>query len=101
MFTHWTTIDGEVVTRDTITHGHLSNIHYYTNYIYPSAYPQSVRDDIMELINARFNGEILPYVPKYDWEISYLKQRGWLRRNGNIVFSQGMTHAHLGNLNIN
>jgi len=59
----WQTYDGRIVNLNKISHQHLSNIYYYTHYIMAEYYPESVRDDINQLLEDRFDGKIFPYKP--------------------------------------
>ena len=97
MITHWQTWDKRVLSVDEISHQHLSNIYYYTHFIMSKYYSQPVKDDIRQMLDNRFNGEILKYKPdpkfKEEWE--YLKKMGYLRPNGKIVFSEPFSRTHI------
>lgn len=99
MFTHWETIDGMVTPRGKLPHGHLSNIYYYTHFVYPQLYDDMTRNDVKKELDARFEGMPLPYKPYYDWEIALLKNRGWVTPNGKIIISAGRTAIYLGRIN--
>ena len=100
MFTHWITVDGSKITpREELPHDHLSNIYYYVNYIYPQAYDEETRRAIQFELDKRFEGKPLPYKPYYDWEITWLKSKGWLRPNGNIVYHEFGKNILLGTIN--
>jgi len=87
MIKGWTTWDNRIIPAEKLSHQHLSNIYYYTHYILPEAYCQSIRDDVQELLDKRFNGKRLPFKPdlKFEFEQRRLRSKGWLRPNGDIV----------------
>jgi hypothetical protein len=97
-FTHWSTVDGsKTIPAEEIPHEHLSNIYYYTHFLYPDLYDNLTRRRVKQLLRDNYQGDILPYKPYYDWERGLLTQRGWIQPNGDIVHPQGKV---LGNLNI-
>jgi hypothetical protein len=69
------TFDGQVLKYDELDHQHLSNIYWY-NMICLNNKPLN----IVNIINNRFYGEILPYKPmlKFKDEIAFLESRGYL-----------------------
>ena len=71
----WKTFDGKVLKYDELDHQHLSNIYWY-NMICLNNKPLN----IVNIINNRFYGEILPYKPmlKFKDEIAFLESRGYL-----------------------
>lgn len=72
---------------EEMSHQHMSNIYYFTKYIVPELYPQSIRNDIMNWLLVRFDGVILPYHPVHEFvqEQIYLSKMGYLRDNNDIV----------------
>lgn len=87
MIHNWTTFDNRSVRMDEMTHQHMSNIYYFTKYIVPQFYPQSVRDEIWIWILVRFGGIVLPYypVPEFIEEKKYLQMMGYIKNNNDIV----------------
>jgi hypothetical protein len=87
VITTWITWNNRAINTKNLSHQHLSNIYYYTTYILPEYYPQSVRDDINNLLQERFKGVILPYKPDPDFkeEKIYLLRKGFLKNNDEIV----------------
>jgi hypothetical protein len=83
----WLTWDRRLIAVEQLSHQHLSNIYYYVTYTLPELYPQETRDEITRLIETRFNGIILPYKPHPDFkeEKLYLKHKGFLKENNEIV----------------
>ena len=83
----WITYDNRAVTMEEMTHQHMSNIYYFTKFIVPELYPQSVRDDIMKWLLIRFEGVILPYRPDHGFiqEQAYLAKMGYLKENNDII----------------
>ncbi len=84
---YWRTYDNRVIKASEISHQHLSNIYYFTTYIVPQLYPQSIRDWVERQLFVRFEGKKLPYspCPEFTNEIVYLKRNGFLKINGDIV----------------
>ena len=97
MITHWQTWDERVLSSNEISHQHLSNIYYYTHFIMAKYYPHSVRDGVRQLLDDRFDGEILKYKPdpKFKEEWDYLKRMGYLKKNGKIIFSEIGSRTHI------
>jgi hypothetical protein len=87
MIKGWTTWDNRLIAMEHISHQHLSNIYYFVTYTVPELYPQSIRDEIVKLIETRFKGVILPYRPHSDFieEKFYLRFKGFLRENNEII----------------
>ena len=85
MIDFWITFD-RIISVEDMTHQHASNIYYFVNYIMSHAYPQSLKDEVNEIINTRFNGVILPYRPHPDFvgEKNLLKKLGYLKENNQI-----------------
>ena len=83
----WITYDDRKVLMDEMSHQHMSNIWYFTRYIVPHLYPDSVRNDVWAWLNKRFGGVILPYHPHPDFhqERAYLKYMGYLKEDNRIV----------------
>ena len=98
MFTHWGTVDGDWVEKDCLSHDHLSNIYYYVNFIYREGYPDETRQLIQKELDDRFEGTPLPYKPFYDWELQYIKHKGMVKLNGDIIYQHGHTSILLGNV---
>lgn len=86
-FNGWTTVDRRTILKDDITHEHLSNIYYYVRFFYPELYPDWTRREVCDLLDTKFNGEILPYKPFWDYEIARIKSKGWVMENGDIVIN--------------
>lgn len=84
---NWTTFDNRIIKMNELTHQHMSNIYYFTNYIFPQLYPQLVKNWIWFWILARFGGIVLPYhpVPEFTEERNYLQKMGYLKGNNEIV----------------
>ena len=83
----WRTFDNRIVTMADMEHQHMSNIYFFINYIVPELYGDNTRIELMEWLNLRFVGMILPYQPHPDFksEIDYLKSKGYLRSDNHIV----------------
>jgi hypothetical protein len=86
MITHWGTWDGRTIEFNRLTWQHLSNIHYYMNLTFPSAYSKSEKNEIRDTLYLRF-GRILPYHPDptFAFEKLQLVRLGYFRNNGDIV----------------
>lgn len=86
MLNFWITFDRRIISVEDMTHQHVSNIYYFVNYTMSYAYSQSLKNEIKEIINTRFNGVILPYrpVPIFVQEIKLLKNLGYLKENNQI-----------------
>lgn len=86
MLRGWTTWDGRKIPAKEITHQHLSNIYYYTHFVLPQCYDNETRKDVYRFLMSKF-GSILPYKPdvNFAWEKNYLKERGFLMDNNDIV----------------
>lgn len=83
----WRTFENKTVRMEEMEHQHMSNIYFFINYIVPELYGDATRLELMEWINLRFAGMILPYQPRIDFkfEIDYLREKGYLRRDNHIV----------------
>lgn len=57
----WTTFQGRQVTFDTVDHQHLSNVYWYSLICLET--PIQHLKGIMDKIEERFNGQLLPYRP--------------------------------------
>jgi len=88
MIKSWITWDGRKVGIDEMSHQHMSNIYYYTNFVLGKYYPQSIKSEIHMLLIRKF-GAILPYHPdtRFKQERDYLLELGYLRDNGDIVIN--------------
>jgi len=80
----WTTANGKKLRLDQISHDHLSNIYHYSR-LFQHRQPE-LHPILKNLLNERFNGEVLPYDPKYYFEVEELKSLGYLQvKNGICV----------------
>lgn len=71
----WTTFYGKEIEVASLSHQHLSNIHYYFNIVLN----QIVPDFISQEIDNRFGGILLPYHPliSFNYEIKSLVDDGY------------------------
>ena len=97
----WTTFSGQKLSVSEMCHQHLSNILWY-NIIIMGYSPSEVtnlaqpgravdrHDVVMEQINLRFGGEILPYRPsyKFNYEIDRLEAMGLVKWNEEMTFGE-------------
>ena len=83
----WITFDDRYVNMEEMSHQHMSNIWYFTRYIVPHLYSESVRNYVWSWLNKRFGGVILPYHPHPDFkeEKAYLQMMGYLKEDNRIV----------------
>ena len=87
MIKGWLTFDNRIVLMKDISHQHLSNIHHYINTTMPEWYDDSTRKEISDLLQTKFNGVILPYVPHpgFVFEKEVLQKKGFLQPDNNII----------------
>jgi hypothetical protein len=99
MIAKWKTYDGRIVEMETIDHQHLSNIHHYCGLVVPELYDNIIRQDIMNVLNERFEGKILPYHPdpRFIREKLYLLKKGYLRMDDTIVINGTVVGWYLNN----
>jgi len=81
---NWTTFDGRKVGLYSIDHQHLSNCYYYLKIIAKFDIDFLI-ENIQEVLNERFNGQILPYRPhiRFSYEIDYLIENGLIKDTNN------------------
>ena len=90
----WTTYDGKQIEIDKLHHSHLSNIYYYATFgaiLYKEAFNgvyQHQRRFAKLEIEKRFDGVILPYKPKWTWEIDVLNKLKAISPEGNIYLNK-------------
>jgi len=72
MSEQWMDNTGKIHNLNTISHDHLSNIYHYIRVINPFSYGNNLKDRIDKLLKDRFDGEVLPYVPKMRSEFETL-----------------------------
>lgn len=72
---HWVTNYGEKIIFEKLSHQHLSNITYYDKLVLG----QPTHEVILEQIQKRFGGIILPYQPliSFRFEINTLVEKGY------------------------
>lgn len=85
----YTTYTGEKKQLDQIDQQHLSNIYWFNRVIWN-------RDDnylshILEQINTRFEGKILPYIPQ--WQ--FTQEIEILDKTGKFIWDQDRTEADI------
>lgn len=76
----WMTFEGQIHKLSEIDHQHLTNIYYWTHYLHPEWYADTVKYRIKITIDQRFDGELLDYKPlrRFKDEMKLLELRGWL-----------------------
>lgn len=85
----WTTFQGKKVSTETVDHQHLSNCIWFIEVFWiDSPMAQAHRQELMQAIKDRFNGQLLPYRPHIDFkeEIYRLREYGYLGK----PFSNGV-----------
>lgn len=77
--TKWGSLDGKRTDISEMDHQHLSNIYWYARVILNS----ETHPDITTEITKRFNGKVLEYRPKmeFQFEIDQLDSSGYLQWN--------------------
>jgi hypothetical protein len=75
----WKDLKGGTHSFDTMSHGYLSNIHYYMTYIIPSSFGGVAHNKVLNALKLRFDGELLPYAPKLPEEFEVLNKMGAFR----------------------
>ena len=82
----WGPWDGRTIEFNRLTWQHLSNIHFYMNITFPTAYNKAEKNEIRQTLY-RVYGGILPYHPdhRFDYEKIQLVRFGYLKNNGDIV----------------
>jgi hypothetical protein len=81
----WRTAEGENVSFDKMTHEHISNIYHYCN-IYDRQ--GAMHPELIKRLNEVFGGEILPYKPKYKFEVEELRTKNMIvvKHGEHIIF---------------
>ncbi len=74
----WETFNGNIVTATTIDHQHASNILWYHKIVCGHL---NGLEHIKEILETRFNGQLLPYKPhvKFQGEIEILRKKRMLQ----------------------
>lgn len=82
--TEWGSFNGKTHTLETMDHQHISNISWYYTVLIGVNYQNRTLKLVMDEIERRFNGEILPYRPMANFkrEIDLLKHKGYIQDNG-------------------
>ncbi len=83
----WTTWEGRRLTVEQIDHQHLSNIYWFNVLLYNRVYLF-----VVEELQKRFNGVLLPYRPdvRFDNEIRSLDKKGFLFEGGRLIQYNGV-----------
>lgn len=94
----WTTWDGRVVTMQTITQEHLSNIYWWT-IIVAGRYDKDFNDAITSVLAKRFDGKLLPYNPdpRFKDETTWLREQGYVK-DDNTIWWKGECVGKLSNI---
>ena len=71
------------VNLNEVTHQNLSNIYWFYKILYNHIFSESIIDGLVsayKIINEKFNGDILPYYPKFEFkeEILFLEKNGYI-----------------------
>ena len=71
------------VNLNEVTHQNLSNIYWFYKILYNHIFSESIIDGLVsayKTINEKFNGDILPYYPKFEFkeEILFLEKNGYI-----------------------
>lgn len=76
----WVTFEGNHVKSTEIDQQHLSNSYWYSRIILGRSHEEI--KDVQELFDSRFNGLILPYRPKpeFEFEIHCLRDYNMLKK---------------------
>lgn len=76
----WITFQGREVTLETIDHQHLSNAYWFLRIYHQT--PIEELSEFQEVLDRRFNGQLLPYRPHsaFREEIRFLRDKNMLRR---------------------
>jgi hypothetical protein len=83
----WRTFDGRTVSFKTVDHQHLSNTYWFMKIYWESVDAQLWQ--ILEEIQNRFEGVVLPYRPRADFygEIAFLKRKGMIGPHAKIFWN--------------
>lgn len=77
----WQTASGKRLAFDDIPHDHLSNIYHYSKLF---SFQPAMHPSLKKLLNEKYKGEVLPYDPKYYFEVEELEKLGYLQMKNNV-----------------
>ncbi len=82
--TKWGSFNGKTHTVETMDHQHISNISWYYKLLVGETRRERTLKLIMEEIDRRFDGEVLPYRPmaSFRTEMAMLKGKGYIQGSG-------------------
>lgn len=83
----YTNYKGDKKPLTELEHQHLSNIYWFNTIVWKRT--QESLSLILEQIDKRFNGEILPYIPEWQFK----NEIEWLESRGHFAWDEDKTEA--------